>query len=129
MIQRFRASKARERQTRFAKARSDDIERIRQECRSAGSRASRFGLRQASRRASRRAEAVPPPERLVREADYAEERSTQGASALWVSLEASRQLPRQNAATPSSSLSITLNYQKSPDIRCAGRPDRIRGVK
>jgi hypothetical protein len=84
MIQRFGASKARERQTRFAKARSDDIERIRQECRSADSRASRFGLRQASRRTSRRAEAVPPPERLVREAHYAEERSTQGTLASWI---------------------------------------------
>jgi hypothetical protein len=46
---------------------------------------------QASRRTSRRAAAVPPPERLVREADYAEERSTQGALALWVWLEDFRQ--------------------------------------
>jgi hypothetical protein len=45
-----------------------------------------------SRRTSRRAEAVPPPERLVREADYAEERSTQGALALWVWLEDFRQV-------------------------------------
>jgi hypothetical protein len=49
------------------------------------------GLHQASLRTSRRAEAVPPPERLVREAHYAEERSTQGALALWVWLEDFRQ--------------------------------------
>jgi hypothetical protein len=48
-------------------------------------------MRQASRRTSRRAEAVPPPEKSVREAHYAEERSTQGALALWVWLEDFRQ--------------------------------------
>jgi hypothetical protein len=52
---------------------------------------SHFGLRQASRRTLRRAEAVPPPERLVREAHYAEERSMRDALALWVWLEDFRQ--------------------------------------
>jgi hypothetical protein len=74
---------------------------------------SKSAPRQTSRRDSCRDKAAPPLEGWVREAQYAEQRSTPGALSIWLQLSASLSLPASRpvmiARQPSRTRNLSCN--------------------